>query len=143
MTSADVDPAHAAIVVMLMFATVASLGMTLINLRNGRSWLVRVLGQRVPGVVTNIEIVTGNDGEVLRRPIVAFTTGDGQALESTPVVYRRRLSLAKGAPVSVSYVRRNPKRIVLHGYDFRVREPVYALLGVVIAVTIAVWYFDF
>jgi hypothetical protein len=143
MTSADMDPVHAAIVVMLVFATVASLGMTLINLRNGRSWWVRVLGQRAAGVVTNIEIVTGNDGEVLRRPIVAFTTVEGRALEGSPVVYRRKVPLAKGAPVSVSYVRRNPSRIVLHGYDFRMREPVYAILGLVITVVIAVWYFDF
>jgi hypothetical protein len=141
MTAADIDPVHAGIVTVLTMATVASLIMTLINLRNGRSWLVRLLGQRAAGVVANIEMVTQPTGEVLRRPVITFTTADGRVVEGTPVVYRQSVSLRKGAPVSVSYVRRNPSRMVLHGYDFRLREPVYAVAGVVIAVVIAHWYF--
>ena len=93
-------------------------------------------------MVVNIEIVTSPTGEVLRRPTVAFTTEKGRQMVGAPVVYRESVVLAKGSPVIVRYARRNPSRMVVQeGYDLRVREPVYAVLGVVIALCVATAYF--
>jgi hypothetical protein len=141
-SSDNPDVAHQpAVAFFLIMVTVAALAMTLINLRNARSWLLRVIGRRVSGVVANIEIVTSPTGEVLRRPTVAFTTEEGRQMVGAPVVYRESVVLAKGSPVIVRYARRNPSRMVVRGYDLRVREPVYAVLGVVIALCVATAYF--
>lgn len=127
------------------FVVVAVLGALFtaaVNLRNVRLWLLRATGQRATGVVTGIEMVTDSAGAVLRRPKVAFTTGDGREIVSAPLLYRPRSRLAKGSPVIVSYARRNPTRLVVHGYDFRTREVVYAALGMVVAIVISTAYLN-
>ena len=63
-------------------------------------------------------------------------------MSAAPVMYRKRLTLTKGAAVTVSYAPANKQRIVVHGYDFRVREVVYAILGLLVALVIGVGYFD-
>lgn len=126
----------------LIFVTVAALFATAVNLRNARLWLLRATGRRAPGVVTRIELVTGPAG-VLRRPLVAFTTGDGRQIVSAPVLYRKRTALDEGTAVTVSYLARKPDRIVVHGYDFRVREVVYAATGVAVAILVFTMYFRF
>ena len=78
---------------------------------------------------------------MLRRPIVAFTTSTGEQIVGSPVLYRKSAGLTKGAAVTVSYAAHNPARIVVHGFDFRYQEVVYALLGAAIAIGISMWYF--
>jgi hypothetical protein len=85
----------------------------------------------------------GPTGTVLRRPLVAFTTGDGRQIVSAPVLYRPRTALSEGSAVTVSYAPRNPARPVVHGYDFRVREAVYATAGVAVAIAVSSVYFHF
>ena len=79
--------------------TVGALFATAVNLRNARLWLLRATGRRAPGVATRIELVTGPGG-VPRRPLVAFTTGDGRQIVSAPVLYRKRTALAEGTAVA-------------------------------------------
>jgi hypothetical protein len=123
--------------------TVAALFATAVNLRNVPLWLLRATGRRAPGVVTRIELVTGPTGAVLRRPLVAFTAGDGREIVSAPVLYRPRTALDEGSAVTVSYAPRNPARVVVHGYDFRAREVVFAAAGVAIAIVVSTMYFHF
>lgn len=127
----------------LIVVSVAALFATVVNLRNVRLWVLRATGRRARGVVTRIELVTGSTGKVLRRPLVAFTTGDGTQIVSAPVLYRPRSRLDEGSAVTVSYAPQNPNRIVVHGYDFRAREVVYAGAGVAVAIVIASRYFHF
>lgn len=142
MPEPQVDLAHQpAVAWFLIVAVVAALFTTVINLRNVRLWLLRATGQRAAGVVTQIEMVPGSAGAVLHRPLVTFTTADGREISSGPVLYRPRIALAKGSVVTVSYTPRNPTRIVVHGYDFRTREAVYAALGVAVAIGISTAYF--
>lgn len=124
----------------LIFASVAGMMVTLANLRNARLWLLRIHGRQASGVVREIEIVTSPNGEVLRRPIVAFRVEEGTEVVSSPVLYRPRLRLHKGSTVHLSYARRRPTRMIVHGYDFRLREPIYAAVGLVIAVGIVATY---
>jgi hypothetical protein len=126
----------------LIFVTVAALFATAVNLRNVRLWLLRATGRRAPGVVTRIELVTGPTG-VLRRPLITFTTGEGRQIVSAPVLYRPRTALTEGSAVTVSYAPRNPARVVVHGYDFRAREVVYAAAGVAVAIVVSTVYFHF
>lgn len=138
----EVDLAHQpAVAMFLIVVVVAALTSTMINLRNVRLWLLRATGERAAAVVTRIEMVPGRDGGMLRRPLVAFTTGDGREVVGAPMLYRPRTALGEGADVTVSYAPGNPTRMVVHGYDFRLREPVYAALGVVVAIGISVVYF--
>jgi hypothetical protein len=142
MPEPDVDLAHQpAVAMFLIVAVVAALIATVINLRNVRLWLLRAAGKRAAGVVTRIEMVTGPAGPALRRPLVAFTTGDGREIITAPVVYRARTALREGSAVTVSYALRDPNRIVVHGYDFRTREPLYAALGLAVAIGISTAYF--
>jgi hypothetical protein len=132
---------HPAVAFALIMVSAAGFMTTLLNLRNARLWLLRIGGRRASGVVNKIEFVTGANGEVLRRPIVAFSTQDGAAVVSAPVLYRESVRLDKGSAVDLSYARGRPTRIVVHGYDFRLREPIYATAGLVTAVIIGVGYF--
>lgn len=124
----------------LIFVCVAGLLVTFVNLRNARLWLLLIRGRRATGVVRKIEIVTGSNDEVLRRPIVAFRVEEGTEVVSSPALFRPTLQLDKGSTVHLSYAPRRPTRIALHGYDFRLREPIYAAVGLVIAIGIAAIY---
>jgi hypothetical protein len=115
---------------------------TLINLRNARLWLLRIGGRRASGVVSKIEFVTGANGEVLRRPVVAFSTRDGTEVVSAPVLYRESVRLDKGSAVDLSYARGRLTRIVVHGYDFRLREPIHATAGLGTAIIVGVTYLN-
>jgi hypothetical protein len=128
--------AGAAVAWILIGVSVAGMMMTVINLRNAGLWLLRIRGRRAGGVVSEIEIVTGPNGEVLRRPVIAFTTEDGRDVVGSPVLFRARMRLRKGSAVRISYARRRPTRMVVHGYDFRLREPIYAAAGLAITVGI-------
>jgi hypothetical protein len=125
----------------LIMVTVIGFATALINLRNLDRWLIRLIGRRATGVVSDIEIVHPPTGEVLRRPVIAYTGLDGRPATGSPSVFRTRLTLEKGSPVRVSYLRRRPARLVVHGYDFRLREPVYAALGLALALYVGVAYF--
>jgi hypothetical protein len=136
------DLAHyPAVAFAMLFAIAGGLFMVIINLRNARLWLLRITGRRAQGVVNTIELVSDSDGSVLRRPIVTFTTSAGYQIVGSPVVYRKSVSLTRGAAVTVSYAAHNPTRMVVHGFDIRYQEMVYACLGAVIAVGISMWYF--
>jgi hypothetical protein len=58
-------------------------------------------------------------------------------------VHCGQLHRVDASPVTVSYVARDPDRIVVHGYDFRVREVVYAAAGVAVAILVSTMYFRF
>jgi Protein of unknown function (DUF3592) len=133
--------AGAALAWILIGASVAGMMTTLINLRNAGLWLLRIRGRRARGVVSAIEIVTGTNGEALRRPVITFTTEDGREVVGSPVLFRARMRFRKGSAVRVSYARRRPTRMVVHGYDFRLREPIYAAAGLAIAVGIFTTFF--
>jgi hypothetical protein len=115
--------------------------MTLVNLRNAGVWLLQVTGKRADGVVEAMELVTSEDFEPMRRPLVAFTTDRGERVVGRPALYRKSTSLAKGQPVPVRYAARNPARMVVPGFGFRYREPVYAGVGAIVAIAISVLYF--
>lgn len=133
---------HPAVAFALIMVSAAGFITALINMRNVRQWLLRVAGRRASGVVDRIEVVTSSTGEVLRRPVVTFRTEDGTEVVSAAVMYRTSVPFAKGAEVVVSYARRRPGRIAVHGYDVRIREPVYAALGLLTAVVIGTVYFQ-
>jgi hypothetical protein len=138
----NVDLAHQPAVAMFLVVVVfAALFATAVNLRNAGLWLRRLLGHRAYGVVEAIEMSTDSNGDVLRRPRVAFTTDKGERIVSAPAVYRTSTTLAKGMTVKVSYAPWKPVRIVVHGYDVRMREPLYAFLGVLVAVAVSTLYF--
>lgn len=121
--------------------TVGGLTMTLINLRNARLWLLRISGRRASGAVENVEIATDPNGEVLRRPRVSFMTAEGRRMLVVPALFRVTTDLTNGTAVNVSYSRRNPDRVAVHGFDFRFREAVYAVLGLVVAASATALYF--
>jgi hypothetical protein len=110
-----------------------------IGLRNAGLWLLGLTGTRAGGTVDRIEINNG-PVEPLRRPVISFTTRDGEQVPARPAVYRKRCKLAPGQRVSISYLRRNPQRIVIHGYDFRLREPMGSVAGVFVVVGSIWWY---
>src|SRR5262249_20296364 len=76
-----------------------SLFSTVVNLRNARLWMLRLAGVGTSGVVDALEIVTGANGEVLRRPFVKFTTRDGTNVRAAPVVFRATSPIVVGTPV--------------------------------------------
>lgn len=143
--SIDPDGGSEFLALLLIFITITGplIGgmVTLMSLRNARLWLLRVCGRKASGVVSRVEIVTSPNGEVLRRPVVAFRTEDGSEVAGTPVLFRTSTHLSKGSPVEVSYSRRRPTRLVVHGYDFRRREVVYASIGLVIMISTGSVYF--
>jgi hypothetical protein len=135
--------AHQPAVAQFLVAVVVAGGFTtLVNLRNARLWLLQVTGTRADGVVESMEFVTGDGFERLRRPVVAFTTHRGERVVGRPALYRRSTALAAGMTVAVRYAAGNPARMVVPGYGFRYREPVYACIGAAVAIGISVLYFS-
>ncbi len=124
----------AGILLLCLFAAV-------VNLRNARLWMLRLRGTGTSGVVQAMEVVTDPNGEVLRRPRVAYTTPAGAAVTATPLVYRPRSALDVGASVRVRYAQRRPERMVVYGFDVRIREMVFAALSVAVAIAVIVGYF--
>jgi Protein of unknown function (DUF3592) len=138
----NADLLHQPGFIMLMIgAVLLCLFATVISLRNARLWLLRLLGVGTPGVVESIEIVTDPNGEVLRRPLVAYTTKTGSPVRSTPIVFRSRSSLDVGANVNVHYNANRPERMIVEGFDVRVREMVYAALSFAVAIALVIVYF--
>jgi hypothetical protein len=58
-----------------------------------------------------------------------------------PVVFRARSPIEIGTMVRVSYAARRPERMVVHGFDARTRELVYAAASLAIAIVVMVAYF--
>lgn len=92
-----------------------------------------MFGAKTNATASKIEFRTGPRGAV-RRPYVTFTTADGKQVEAPSVLHREKIELSKGDGVRVSYNVRNPHKVAIHGYDFRLREPVGALLGIALAI---------
>lgn len=137
------DLAHQpAVAMFLLFIVVGGLVTTIVNLRNADLWLLQIIGRRADGVVEAMELVTGQDYQPMSRPIVAFTTDQGERTVGRPALYRQSPSLAKGMTVAVRYATGNPARIVVPGFGFRYREPVYACLGMLVAISISALYFQ-
>jgi hypothetical protein len=128
---------------ILLGVVVGGVFMTLGNLRNVRVWLLQIRGRRAEGVVESVEFVTGEDFEPMRRPVVAFTTDNGERVVSKPALYRKSSALAKGMTVPVRYAAGNPQRMVVPGFGFRYREPVFAGIGAAISIAVSVLYFQF
>ncbi len=118
---------------------VAALFVTIISLRNSRIWLLQLTGRRAAGVVRAMEIVTSPNGEVLRRPQVAYTVA-GDTVIASPLIFRTASKLDKGAEVEVRYAKTKPARMVVPGFGFRGRELVYAVGGIAVAIAVTVWY---
>jgi hypothetical protein len=119
---------------------VAALFVTIISLRNSRVWLLQLTGRRASGVVQAMEIVTSPNGEVLRRPRVAYTVDSGTEIVSAPLIYRTSSSLVKGSPVRVRYAKAKPGRMVVPGFGFRRSEIVFAVLGIAVAIAVTTAY---
>ena len=119
---------------------VAALFVTIISLRNSRIWLLQLTGRRAAGVVRAMEIVTSPNGEVLRRPQVAYTVETGDTVVASPLIFRTASRLDTGSPVAVRYAKAKPARMVVPGFGFRVSELVYAVGGIVVAIAITAWY---
>jgi len=118
----------------------AALFVTIVSLRNSRIWLLQLTGRWATGVVRAMEIVTSPNGEVLRRPQVAYTVATGDAVISSPLIFRTASKLDKGSEVQVRYAKTRPARMVVPGFGFRSRELVYAVGGIAVAIAITVWY---
>jgi hypothetical protein len=131
-----------AIAFFLIVVVVAGAFTAIANLRNAGVWLLQISGRRAEGVVESVEFAAGEKFETLRRPIVAFTTGRGERIVSRPALFRKSTALAKGMTVSVRYAASNPRRMVVPGFGFRYREPVYASIGATTAIAISVLYFQ-
>ena len=119
---------------------VAALFVTVVSLRNSRVWLLQLTGHQAAGVVRAMEIVTSPNGEVLRRPQVAYTVDNGDTVVASPLIFRTASKLDAGSSVPVRYTKARPARMVVPGFGFRTRELVYAVGGIVIAIAITVWY---
>lgn len=136
------DLLHQPGLIMLMIGVVLlCLFATVVSLRNARLWLLRLNGVSTLGVVDAIEVVTDSNGEVLRRPLVAYTTKTGSPVRSTPIVFRARSALDVGANVHVHYSATRPERMVVEGFDLRAREMVYAGLSFAVAIALLIVYF--
>jgi hypothetical protein len=118
---------------------VAGLFVTVISLRNSRIWLLQLTGRRAAGVVRAMEIVTSPNGEVLRRPQVAYTVA-GDTVVASPLIFRSASNLDKGSAVQVRYAKNKPARMVVPGFGFRRSELIYAVTGIAVAIAITVWY---
>lgn len=125
----------------LAVVTVGGLLTFVIGIRNAAIWMRQLTGATTDAVVSKIEVTTGPRGAT-RRPYVEFMTLDGNIVEAPSVLYREKIRIDKGDWVRVSYSRRNPVRIAIHGYDFRLREPIGSLAGIVTAVAAAVLAFN-
>jgi hypothetical protein len=119
---------------------VAALFVTIVSLRNSRIWLLQLTGRRAAGVVRAMEIVTSPNGEVLRRPQVAYTVATGDTVIASPLIFRTASKLDKGSEVQVRYAKTKPARMVVPGFGFRRRELIYAVGGIAVAIAITVWY---
>jgi len=117
----------------------AGLFVTIISLRNSRIWLLQLTGRRAAGVVRAMEIVTSPNGEVLRRPQVAYTVV-GDTVVASPLIFRSASKLDKGSAVQVRYAKAQPTRMVVPGYGFRRSELIYAVAGIAVAIAITAWY---
>jgi len=138
----NIDLMHQPAVMMIMIGVLLlCLFATVVSLRNVGLWVLRFRGVQTVGVVEAMEIVTESNGEVLRRPRIAYTTKTGSPVHSTPVIFRPRSALETGSAVRVRYAAERPERMVVTGYDVRVREVVYASAGLVAAIAVAVGYF--
>jgi hypothetical protein len=126
---------------ILLGVVLGGVVMAVANLRNIGIWLIQVNGNRADGVVESMEFVTGEDFEPMRRPVVAFTTGRGERVVGRPALYRKSTSLAKGMTVPVRYSAGRPERMVVPGFGFRYREPVFAGIGVSTALAVSALYF--
>jgi hypothetical protein len=134
--------AHEPAVALFLVGVVVAAGFTtVVNLRNVPLWLLQVTGRRAEGVVQTMEFATGDNFQPLRRPVVAFTTHRGERIVGKPALYRRSTYLAAGMTVAVRYAAGDPTRMVVPGFGFRYREPVYACLGAAVAIGISVRYF--
>jgi hypothetical protein len=126
---------------ILLFVILGGIVMAIANLRNAGIWLLQANGRRAEGVVESVEFVTGENFEPMRRPVVAFTTEDGQRIVTKPALYRTATHLAKGMTVPVRYAAGRPDRIVVPGFGIRLREPVLAAIGTAVAVGVSSLYF--
>jgi Protein of unknown function (DUF3592) len=118
---------------------VAGLFVAIISLRNSRVWLLQVTGRRAPGVVRAMEIVTSPNGEVLRRPQVAYTVA-GDTVVASPLIFRTESKLDKGSAVQVRYAKNRPARMVVPGFGFRRSELIYAVAGIAVPIVVTAWY---
>jgi hypothetical protein len=125
----------------MVMLSVAGMFITVINLRSAGLWLLRLTGRSARGVVSAVEVVTSPEGVVLRRPRVTYRAADGRTVEAVPAVFRKRSRLVPGSPVTVSHSRWRPTRIVVHGFDVRPAEPLYALFGLAIVAAVTGGYF--
>jgi len=138
----NIDVLHQPAMTMIMLGLVClCLFSTVVNLRNVRLWMLRLAGVATSGVVDSLEIVTVSNGEVLRRPRVRYTTQTGAAVTAMPVVFRTKSPIEVGTMVRVSYAARRPERMVVHGFDARVRELVYAAVSLGVAIAAIVVFF--
>jgi hypothetical protein len=88
-----------------------------------------------------MEIVTSPNGEVLRRPLVAYTVAaTGDTLVASPLIFRTASKLDAGSAVQVRYAKARPARMVVPGFGFRPSELVYAVGGVAVAIAVTAWY---
>jgi hypothetical protein len=140
-TGGQVDLMHQPGMVVIMIGLVLlCLFATVVNLRNARLWMLRIAGVGTAGVVDALEYVTEANGEVLRRPRVRYTTQDGAPVRAVPLVFRATSPIAIGTMVRLSYAAERPERMVVHGFDVRLREPVYAAASLAVAISLALVY---
>ncbi|HZD98517.1 MAG TPA: DUF3592 domain-containing protein [Micromonosporaceae bacterium] len=120
---------------------VAALFVTVISLRNSRIWLLQLTGRRADGVVRAMEIVTSPNGEVLRRPQVAYVVAaTGDIVVASPLIFRTASKLDAGSAVAVRYAKAKPARMVVPGFGFRLSELIYAVGGIAVAIAVTAWY---
>lgn len=124
---------------LAMFGIAVGAFVVLVGLRNVGLWLLGLTGTRADGVVDRIEISNG-PLDAARRPVISFTARDGRPFTARPAVYRKRCRLTAGERVRISYLGRNPGRIVIHGYDFRLREPATSIAGLLVSTASLWWY---
>ena len=101
--------------------------------------MISLAGRRAAGVVQAMEIVTSPNGEVLRRPQVAYSVA-GDTVVATPLIFRTTSMLDKGSAVQVRYAKNKPARMVVPGFGFRRSELIYAVAGIAVAIAITAWY---
>jgi hypothetical protein len=111
------------------------------NLRNVGVWLLQLRGKRADGTVEAVEFVSSENFQSMRRPVVAFTTERGERIVTKPALYRKSMRWAKGMTVPVRYASGKPERMVVPGFGLRYREPVYAIIGALVAIAVPMLYF--
>jgi hypothetical protein len=141
-SSSNSDLMHQPGTVFLMLGLILLLlFLAVVSLRNVRLWLLRFAGVPTIGIVDAIEFVTEPTGEVLRRPRIRYTDGNGTVVQSSPVLFRTTSNLAVGAVVPIRYASDRPERMVVRAFDTRVRELVSAAISLAAAIAIATFYF--